>query len=72
MIPGKETRDPDATEMKHSRYLATLDKDLKRIIDGWDRLTTRLRGAVRLITYSALRDRIRTEAFTSAEFYVER
>jgi len=32
----------------------------------------RLRSAVGLLTYSALRDRIRSEAFTSAEFYVER
>jgi len=32
----------------------------------------RLRAAADLITYSALRDRIRTEPFTSAEFYVER
>jgi hypothetical protein len=32
----------------------------------------RLRGAAELITYSALRDRVRTEAYTSAEFYVER
>ena len=32
----------------------------------------RLRGAAGLITYSALRDRIRTEGYTSADFYVER
>ena len=32
----------------------------------------RLRGGAALITYSVLRDRIRTEPFTSAEFYVER
>ena len=35
-------------------------------------LAERLRAAADLMTYSALRDRIRSEAYTSAEFYVER